>query len=814
MRFLLFIAWLTFISNGFGQKLTGKIIDLDNRQPVSFAIVAIDNSTKGTTADLDGNFTLDLTGGEKNITIHIVGYNKQSFAISELDFSKTNILKLKASDIRLLEVVVTPKENPAHEIIRNVIKNKSKHDIRNLPYYWCNTYAKTYFTLSSNEGDENFYEKDTAQFRKTKKLLQKQYLFFMESVTEKKYLYKNISQEKVLSSRVSGFKAAPFGAFASQLQSFSFYNDNIELLGYKYVNPLMEGTFKRYNFEITDTVTKGKDTTILIKFAPKKNSNFTALKGVLYIHTPDYAISTVMAEPALVKSDGTGVKIQQFYEQTDTIHWFPVQANTEILFYGAKINPDDSIKNFTSIMKGVSRLYVNQVKLDSAVKIKNRNITTLNEKGFDKKDEDFWNRFRKDSLSEKELKTYNVVDSIGKELKFDKKLKWFTALSTGKFQIGYLNLELKYLLRANEYEGFRPGIGFSTSDKLSSWASVGSYAGYGITDKQWKYGAFGRINFNRRQSNFLLMEAASEVTETAGTFFLQENNSFLSTENIRELLVSKMDKINFGKVSLNFSILNRVKTSAYLITQQRESPYGYYTDLNNTNFSEVNKFTVNETGIQFKYWPGEKFTESMGQLVSMGSKWPVFFLNIGKGLTTTIDTYKGQFDYTRIDLRIDHQWNFKIKGFLACQIQAGKVTGDVPYSFLYNNKSSRSGNYYISAEKTFETMYLNEFVSSEYAALFVAINSGRLFRNNKYSNPEFELVNNIGIGKVKHPERITLLELNDISKGFTETGLRVKNLYKSGISSFGIGVYYRYGNYTHPVPEKNIVAKFVLGFSF
>lgn len=813
-RAALLLALVFFKSVSYSQLLKGKIIDADSKQPVSFAVIALDNSNKGTTADLDGNFSITLAGSEKEIKIQVIGYISKTIAISELDLNSVNVIKLKASNIKLLEVVVTPGENPAIPIIKQVIARKPKHNINNLPYYLCNTYAKTYFTLSDNEGDENFYNKDSVTFARTKKILDKHYLFFMESVTEKKYVYKNHVQEKVLSSRVSGFKSAPFGAFASQLQSFTFYSDNIELMGLKYVSPLISGTFKRYNYEIADTVLSSGDTTILIKFFPKKNSTFNGMKGVLYINKNGYVLTNVLAEPAEIKKDGTGVKVQQLYEKIDSVTWFPRQANTEILFYGISTGPDDNAGKKKTIMKGVSRLYVKDVKLDSVIKIKNKSLVTLNEEDFDKKDETFWNKYRTDSLNKKELRTYGLIDSVGKEAKLDQKLKWFTALTTGKWQIGYFNIDLKHLLRVNEYEGFRVGMGLSTSNKLSRWFSIGGYGAYGFKDKAFKYGAQAQVNLNYRQSTFLLAEAANDVIETAGTFFLNENKAFLTTENLRNLLIAKMDKTGYAKMSLNATVLNVIKTSLYSKMEERISPSGFYNNLNSEQVSEQKKFVINETGIQLKYWPGEKFGESMGQLISLGSKKPVFFLNVAKGLKNTIQDYTSQLDYMRIDLRIDHQLNFKIKGYVSYQLQAGKVFGDVPYFLQYNNKGSLTDNYYISAEKTFETMYLNEFISTQYAAFFFAINSGKVFKTNKFCNPEFELVHNYGIGTLDNRERLTNIELNDLSKGYSEAGLRIRNIYKSGISSFGAGFFYRYGNYAFEAPEKNLAVKLVLGFVF
>jgi hypothetical protein len=236
--------------------------------------------------------------------------------------------------------------------------------------------------------------------------------------------------------------------------------------------------------------------------------------------------------------------------------------------------------------------------------------------------------------------------------------------------------------------------------------------------------------------------------------------------------------------------------------------------LNSAEISEQKKFVITESGVQLKYWPGEKFGENMGQLISLGSKKPVFYVNVAKGLKQTFQDYTGQFDYTRVDLRIDHQINFKIKGYVSYQLQAGKVFGDVPYFLQYNNKGSLTDNYYLSAEKTFETMYLNEFISTQYAAFFFAINSGKVFKTNDKCNPEFELVHNYGIGTLDNRERLTNIELNDLSKGYTEAGLRIRNLYKSGVSAFGAGVFYRYGNYAYESQIKNVAVKLVLGFTF
>ena len=61
-------------------------------------------------------------------------------------------------------------------------------------------------------------------------------------------------------------------------------------------------------------------------------------------------------------------------------------------------------------------------------------------------------------------------------------------------------------------------------------------------------------------------------------------------------------------------------------------------------------------------------------------------------------------------------------------------------------------------KRQFETMYFNEFASTEYAALYTTYNTGRLFIPNKYINPEFEWVNNIGVGHLLNGNKLTNIE--------------------------------------------------------
>lgn len=84
--------------------------------------------------------------------------------------------------------------------------------------------------------------------------------------------------------------------------------------------------------------------------------------------------------------------------------------------------------------------------------------------------------YRERPLDQKDSTTYRVIDSIGQELKLDRRIKGLEALMTGKWRIGKLDVDLNRLMAANQYEGFRLGLGLQTNERLVPWWQIGGYA--------------------------------------------------------------------------------------------------------------------------------------------------------------------------------------------------------------------------------------------------------------------------------------------------------------------------------------------------
>jgi hypothetical protein len=70
------------------------------------------------------------------------------------------------------------------------------------------------------------------------------------------------------------------------------------------------------------------------------------------------------------------------------------------------------------------------------------------------------------------------------------------------------------------------------------------------------------------------------------------------------------------------------------------------------------------------------------------------------------------------------------------------------------------------------------------------------------------------LGKLSNPGIHKFYNLKPADKGYYESGLQVDNLYTSGFSSLGLGVYYRYGAYTLPQTFDNFAIKLSSRFNF
>lgn len=787
---ILFVS-VFLIQHSYSQNISGRILDAETKEPLAFANFIFNNNQKFyTSSDIDGRFGFSSTQELSTLTVTYIGYETQ---IVKLQKDRNITIYLKSSADALDEVVIKPGENPANAIIRKVIANKEKNNPENIPTFKYTSYNKVVYDMKTDGATKT----DSLNKKMKGKLLKDSPLFMMESVSERKFIAPDISEEVVIGTKVSGFQNPSFASLATDLQPFSFYKDNIKLFDIQYLNPISKGSLKKYRFKIEDTLYQKKDTVYIISFQPQKNKNIEGLKGTLYINTNNYAVQNVIATP--FEKGKIDIKIQQQYTFLDNKYWFPEQLNYALVFTDLKMAVD-------------GKSYISEVQLDIPLRKKEFALEAVRiDKMATKQDTFFWDKHRIEKLSNAEKVTYRVVDSIGKENHFDRILTTLEKMTQFKIGIGIFDLDLAKTIVYNKYEGYRLGLGVYTNERLFENLTFGGFFGYGTRDYDWKYGGEAIYTLSK-ENEFKIGAKYQDNLVEAGNYGLNYSiQNMLNFRNFQAYLMDNVRQSSFNVEARSFRYLKWKVT----FTQSETTPtYLYEFHENGQVYTDYNDSNLR---IDLRFAFKEKLVTSFNQRISLGTTYPVLSISYSKGIK---DVMNSDFNYDKIEARLEQSFFTKNFGNTKYRLEAGFIDNPLPYGLLFTGEGSYDKEYPYMIPNYFQTMRPYEFLSDRYANLFLSHNfGGLLFKTGKFQ-PGITLHNNFGWGDLsdKNKNSNQIIEYKTKNKVFMETGLQLDNLLKVnymnvGYLGLGAGVYYRYGEYELPESKDNLVYKLSLSFS-
>ncbi len=788
-------------------EASGRVIDRQTGEPLAFVNIRISGTRSGGVTDIDGFFSLSHSGPIDALLLSYVGYYEK---VVELDEQKTGlVISMEPRPIRLPEVTILPGENPAHRIINNTIANRDRNNPENLGSFSYTSYNKFIFTGEFDDGGETRPAPGTDTITdRLSRFLDKQHFLIMESVKERKYRYPGRNNETVLASRISGLQNPEFVLLVTQLQSFSFYDDFINISGNTYLSPLSPGSTNRYFFHLEDTIfSQPSDTVYIISYRPSRGRNFEGLEGLLYINTNGWALQNVIAGPA-GETGNTRIRIQQKYELIEGKRWFPTQLNTDFEFLNIT-----ELRNFKVI--GMGRTYLEDIKLEPP-------LSRRDFSGFDVTfspdasvaADAFWNQFRTDTLTRKERNTYHVLDSIGKEHNLDRRVENIEALFDGNLRRGILDINLLHLIGYNKVEGFRPGFGAETNHRLSPVLKFNAHVGYGIKDDVFKYGGGGSIRLHRLSDTWMGYDYLYDREERGGSQFLKTRNLF-DPGNLRSFFLGTKDITERHSAWLRFRTLrNALTIKGFAATEEVtiEDGYRFLPAMEKDEIieEETTKYRFFETGLRMRLAIGEQFILTPNRIMVFGDDVPLLHLNIARGWD---DVMEGEFDYWRIEAGYSRNFRFRMAGRQQWNLRGGWVEGEVPWSRLFTASASYR-RFAISVPQSFATMRMDEFASDRYIALFWYHNFERLLVNRPNFKPQFLLLTNIGFGSFSNGHQHLNAGFKSMEKGYFESGIAVLDLVGSGFSSLGFEFMLRYGPYAKPDFVDNFSLRLSYAFFF
>jgi hypothetical protein len=509
MRFLFFLLFFSAFQ-AFSQSY--QLLDEQSREAIPFGKI-IPSKEKPRLTDIDGIFQLQDT--LQLIQVRATGYFDSTVQLSLVQNGKI-FLKSKAQNVQ--EVVVKPGVNPAERIMAQVIANRMKNHPFENDGFISKQYSKFTFDLDDASRkilEDTVVDQTDTNLYSMKQFFGRQHLFLIETASQHYFEPPYKEKEIVEAYKVSGFTDPMFSTFAQSMQSFHFYDNQVELLREQFVNPIAFGGIKRYLFILEDTTINGTDTTFTIFFRPRKGKDFEGLTGRLFINTNGFAIEKVVAKPYRSDSSGTFITIIQEYAFLDGKKWFPVKLSTEVQMAFVALNVTEGK---TAFVTGKGATYMENIQFNppELEKVKFNNIAVQTKVGSEKVQEVTWDSLRPFELTDKEKTTYVFNDSISKEEHLDRFLKLAKVLSSGRIPLGYVNLDVTRLFAVNGFEKTRLGLGLENSDKVLPWLTASVYGAYGFGDKVWKYGGALDFHLDPSTKTNLKLFYANDVVEVGG----------------------------------------------------------------------------------------------------------------------------------------------------------------------------------------------------------------------------------------------------------------------------------------------------------
>lgn len=815
----LLIILFAFLSPiAFAQvTLKGKIVDSETSEPLPFVNVVFNEKGNGFTSGLDGDFKVTTNDPVRWLKVSYLGYLPQTIEVNEGNYNKPFRIELIKTSYQIKEVVVKPGVNPAHRIIIAAYNNRDRNNPEKLASYRYTSYNKMYYTFDNvvarklRASVSDSVIKDSKLAFKLDSLKKQHGILLIETVTQKEYQSPNNNFEKVVASKVSGLKDPVISFIATQLQSFSFYNEKITIADKIYLNPISAGSTKKYLFILEDTLfTPENDTLFVISYRPHKDRNFEGLVGQLTINSRGYAIQSVIAEPS-INVGMLSVKIQQRYERFNENTWFPVELNTDLILTPPDFVDRKSGTKFSLQMLGIGKSYLKDIEINPPLNSKDfSHIETVFDPHAGERNNAYWQLFRKDSLTALELRTYRIIDSVGRKMNLDRKMRIMESLVSGRYPLGYLNLNIGQVLNFNMFEGVRLGIGLETSQKVSKVFAVGGYTAYGFEDEAQKYGGFGELTFSKKNEIRLKYSYMNDVLETGSYSFISDNNFLFGGDNGRLAAIAKMDGIEEQRIDFSFRFLKAFKLYLSAADQKYKYLSGFkYKDI--ITHDTLDGFNQTLLTAALRIAPGESFMQTSRSIMPLNTNYPIFWIKYMKGL----DAYNGGYNFDKVEVRLDKAYKWRVLGKTNFSIDAGQVFGKVPITLMYFGRANHFGYVTPDAAHSFAAMRMNEFISDRFVNIFFKHDFGKLLwvTGSKRFQPEFAIVNNVSFGDMSANSLLVLPKKFNAkvpTKGYYEAGVYANKLLSNGYFALGIGVFYRYDSYRYVEFKDNIAYKITI----
>jgi len=821
MKILSLLLFFFTLSAEAQTAITVTVKEEETNAPLPFSTV----STNGVNyvTDIDGKVTLQNPGTV--FTSSYTGYTpKKTYVKDGVRFYTV----LLSTQIGMLNELVINSQNEAKDIISKAIRRKPVNDPqRKLESFQYKTYDRLLVTanpdsISGKIDSVYIYEKagrrlekiDSASF-KFKKIIDRQHLYQAEKVSEYKFNKTQGLKQNVIATRMAGFKKPLYELIGLKLQSYSVYADDIDLLEAKYAGPLADNAVNEYNFKILDTVSINNRSTYMIYFDAKKHLK-RKMRGVLYIDRDNYGVARAI------------LRVRNIIDVT-SIHYFEYEEGVQLWF------PDRKILTITKgNNKADLKILGETIKFDAtATADSNRKkepsdyvYLQSEEKNFDKefnipvtlrrtavkieikdaavgRPPEYWNQFQPDTLDARSPTTYMALDSLVAKDNWEQRIILGKRIINGYLPVGAVDADLRQIIKYNNYEGFRLGLGGITNNKFAETFRLSGYGAYGTKDGEFKYSLGGAIRLGKFSNSWVGGSFSDDIKEIGSTSFATDKRVF-KIYDPRPINISTFYNYQTWQAYIETKIIPKTE-SMWQLTRSRIDPKFNYLYLQDGS-NPYRLFNLTTASVAIQWNPFSDFMQTPDGRIEIEKRYPKFAFQYTQAVE---GIWGSDFDFGKFDFRAEFEKKHLNGQISTALLQTGLALGDVPLTHLYStspNNLDKDGvlrRITLAGKNSFETMYFNEFFSSRYITAQIKHGFTRFTIYNSIKLSPM-LVTRFAWGNLGHKENHLGLGYKTLEKGYYESGVELNEIFKG----LGFSAFYRYGPYQLPQFDRNISVKF------
>lgn len=742
--FCLFCLLFGFRTGRAQTILTGKITDATTQELIPFASASIVNHNTGSLTDTNGYFRIQTSLSKGMLLLSATGYESRVFPFSGTHDFQVALTRSKSVineiTIRSKKAPYHNKNNPAVDLIKQVIAHKDENKLSSYPHVQYQEYEKNVLSVE-NPGKvlkDNFISKKYKFVFKnidTTTIVGKRLLpLFIEEKVFKKYeqqapplkqsvliATKRVNLDKKYVNNESLGKILHF-----IYQDIDLYDNNIFVLNNNFLSPAAPLAPQFYRYYISDTlIDPFGQKTVKLAYEPR-NSHDMLFYGTLYIAlNGHYSITKAsislpkLANISWVNSFHTFLE----YQPDSSGKYYLKESKTGIEF-GIGVVDQGVYGERTKI---ISDFDTKTPIPDSIFKIQ----TPLSTPDSIQKPEEYWATNRPDSLSSIQKQVYQNMDSLNKMVSFRRLISWASFVIGGYKNIGPVEIgPWSSFYSYNQVEGFKPRFGGRTTSAFNKNFYFEGNVAYGFNDERFKYYGSAAYSFNKENifwgypQHYIQISAAFDTRIPGHDLsFDDENNIFLSVkrgENNRYLYnhVLHFDYVNELIPNLRFDL-------QFERLQQEAAGGLYFVADQTTGISDtINNLTTSGIGLEIRWAPHDKFLAGRSGRTSLPSKYPIIKAQIKTGIKGLAD---GAFNYQQFQLSLQKRCYLSRLGYADIQINGGYLAGKVPYPLLFIPKANQTYNYQVSS---YNLMNYLEFISDHYASFTIDYHMQGLLLNN------------------------------------------------------------------------------------